>query len=211
MTIAHPRDALAALRLVLATRNPGKLREMQRLLSAHPWRLLSLDDVRYDAKLDEPGPGYVDNAMAKAAVVSAQTGLPALGEDSGIEVDALRGWPGPASARWMGASATDVDRLRGLLDEVALRSPDDRRCRYICVVALARPGAEPVIARGECLGTLVEPRGGHGFGYDPAFLSLDLGVTFGEASDAAKDTVSHRARALARLAQAGVLDPVETA
>lgn len=211
MTLAHPRDALAAPRLVLATRNRGKMRELQRLLAAHPWRLASLDDVHYDEQLDEPGPGYVDNAMAKAAAVSARTGLPALGEDSGIEVDAMRGWPGPASARWMGNSATDVDRLRGLLDEVAKRVPEDRRCRYVCVVALARPEAEPVVARGECLGTLVEPRGDNGFGYDPAFLSLDLGVTFGEASDAEKDGVSHRARAVARMAQAGVLDPVETA
>jgi len=210
VTRAQPRDALLAPRLVIASRNEGKMREMRRLLSAHPWRLMSLDDAGHDMQLDEPGPGYVDNAMAKAGVVSARTGLPALGEDSGIEVDALRGWPGPASARWMGESASDSDRLRGLLEEVTRLVSDDRRCRYVCVVALARPGAEPVVARGECLGTLVEPRGDHGFGYDPSFLSLDLGVTFGEASDAAKDRVSHRARALARLAQSGVLDPLET-
>ena len=211
MTLTHPRDALDPPRLVIATRNAGKMREMRRLLSAHPWRLASLDDARYDMQLNEPGPGYADNAMAKAATVSAGTGLPALGEDSGIEVDALRGWPGPESARWMGGSASDADRLRGLLEEVTRLVPDDPRCRYVCVVALARPGADQVVARGECLGTLVEPRGDHGFGYDPSFLSLDLGITFGEASDEAKDGVSHRARALARLAQSGVLDPLETA
>ena len=84
----------------------------------------------------------------------------------------------------MGDFASDAERLRGLLDEAARQVPVDRRCRYVCVVALVRPDAEPVIARGECLGTLVEPRGDRGFGYDPAFLSLDLGVTFGEAERA---------------------------
>ena len=187
------------------------MREIGRLLTPHPWRLISLDDAGYSGELDEPGPGYVDNALSKAAIVSATTGLTVLADDSGIEVDALRGWPGPASARWMGDFASDAERLRGLLDEAARQVPVDRRCRYVCVVALVRPDAEPVIARGECLGTLVEPRGDRGFGYDPAFLSLDLGVTFGEASDAAKDHVSHRGRAVARLAQSGVLDPVSPA
>ena len=137
------------------------------------------------------------------------TGFTALADDSGIEVDALRGWPGPLSARWMGEDASDDDRVRGLLDEVARRSPDDRRVRYVCVAALARPEAEPVTARGECLGTLIdEPRGSNGFGYDPVFLSVDLGITFGEASEEAKARVSHRARAIARLGEAGVLDPL---
>ena len=79
--------------------------------------------------------------------------------------------------------------------------PDDRRARYVCVLALCRPGAEPVLRAGSASGTLVEPRGSAGFGYDPAFLSADLGITFGEATDAAKDRVSHRARALRRLAE----------
>jgi len=162
----------------------------------------------FDRELEEPGPGYVESAMTKASTVCDATGLAALADDSGIEVDALRGWPGPLSARWMGEKASDADRVRGLLDEVARRTPDDRRARYVCVAALARPEAEPVTARGECLGTLVEePRGANGFGYDPVFLSADLGVTFGEASDQAKARVSHRARAIARLGEAGVLEP----
>lgn len=183
------------------------MREFTRLLAAYPWRLMSLDDAGVRAELVEPGPGYVDNAAAKALATAAATGLPALADDSGIEIDALHGWPGPASARWMGPDATDEDRLLGLLREVELRTPDDRRCRYVCVAAFARPDAEPVTARGITLGTLVAPRGSRGFGYDPVFLSLDLGVTFGEASDAAKDGVSHRARAIARLAESGVLAP----
>jgi XTP/dITP diphosphohydrolase len=194
--------------LVLATHNPGKIRELRRILKPWPLRLHELDEVGFLAQLDEPGPGYTESALAKAMEVCTATGLPALADDSGIAVDALRGWPGAMSARWMGPVATDEDRLRGLLIEVERRSPDDRRVRYVCVAALARPGAEPVTARGECLGTLVEPRGINGFGYDPAFLSLDLGITFGEADDDAKARVSHRARAIARLSEAGAFEPL---
>lgn len=192
--------------LVVATRNPGKLAEFRRLLRAHPWRLLSLDDAGMEGDVEEPGPGYEDNARIKAVEARRATGLCALGDDSGIEVEALRGWPGPRSSRWLGPGAGDHDRLHGLLDEVARRSPDDRRVRYVAVLALARPGAEVVAAHGVCEGTLVEPRGTGGFGYDPAFLSVDLGRTFGEVTAEEKDTVSHRARAVARLAEAGVLD-----
>lgn len=193
--------------LLLATRNPGKLRELRVLLS--PWTLdvQSLDQAGFDAPLQEPGPGYTESALAKAFAVCTATGLPTLADDSGIEVDALRGWPGPMSARWMGEDATDEDRLHGLIAEVGRRTPSDRRVRYVCVAALARPDAEPVTAHGECLGTLVEPSGTNGFGYDPAFFSVDLGVTFGEATDEAKARVSHRARAIARLGGSGVFDP----
>ena len=194
--------------LLLATRNPGKLGELRVLLS--PWTLdvHSLDEAGFDGPLEEPGPGYTESALAKALTVCNATGLPALADDSGIEVDALRGWPGPMSARWMGEDATDEDRLLGLIAEVERRTPDDRRVRYVCVAALARPGAEPGTAHGACLGTLVEPSGTNGFGYDPAFLSVDLGITFGHATDEAKARVSHRARALARLGGSGVFEPL---
>jgi XTP/dITP diphosphohydrolase len=193
--------------LVLATRNHGKIAELRDMLVDLPWEVQSLDDIGFDEELNEPGPGYVESALAKATVVCAATGLPSLADDSGIEVDALRGWPGPLSARWMGEGRTDADRLEGLIAEVASRTPDDRRVRYVCVAALARPNGEPVTARGECLGMLIaEPRGSNGFGYDPAFLSNDLGITFGEASEEAKARVSHRARAIARLIESGVLD-----
>lgn len=167
---------------------------------------MSLCDVGWQGELAEPGATYAENALAKAATVANHTGVCTLGDDSGIEVDALRGWPGPASARWMGEAATDADRLAGLLAEVARRSPDDPRVRYVCVVALCRPGADPVTATGECLGRLVDPRGAGGFGYDPAFLSDELGLTFAEAQPEAKDAVSHRGRALRRLADSGVLE-----
>jgi XTP/dITP diphosphohydrolase len=199
------RPVMPRAPLVVATRNPGKLVEFQRLLRDHPWRLLSLDQAGFAGDVDEPGPGYEENARAKAVEVSGATGLCALGDDSGIEVEALRGWPGPRSSRWLGEEASDADRLRGLLAEVERLCPGDRRVRYVAVLALARPGADVILARGSCDGVLVEPRGAGGFGYDPAFLSTDLGRTFGEAGAEEKDAVSHRARAVARLAESGVL------
>jgi XTP/dITP diphosphohydrolase len=191
--------------LVMATRNPGKLAEFRRLLAPYPWRVLGLDEAGFHADIAEPGPGYRDNAVAKALAVTAALGTATLGDDSGIEILALRGWPGPRSARWL--PGDDADRLRGLLAEVERRTPGDRRARYVAVLALARPAAEVVVAQGRCDGTLVEPRGHAGFGYDPAFRSGDLGITFGEASSDQKDTCSHRARAVIRLAESGVLNP----
>ena len=187
------------MRVALATRNPGKLAEFRRLLDGHAWEVVDLDAAGFAGELAEPHESYEENATAKAQTVCEVSGLPSLADDSGIEVPGLGGWPGPASARWMGAAATDADRLHGLLAEVARRSPGDRRARYVCAVTLARPGRAPVSARGETVGVLVAPRGTGGFGYDPSFLSDDLGITFGEASAAAKDGVSHRARALAAL------------
>ena len=196
---------------MLATRNPGKLREFQRLLGSAA-TLLSLDDAGVAGDLPEPHTTYADNARAKASQACAAAGLPALADDSGIEVLALDGWPGPQSARWMGEAASDRDRLLGLLDEVRRRCPSDPRARYVAAVALALPGGgEPAVFHGSCSGVLVEPRGAAGFGYDPSFLSDDLGVTFGEASDAAKDGVSHRARALRALLESGALEALPPA
>ena len=194
--------------MVVATHNRGKLAEFQRLLGGVPVELVSLDVAGVAAELPEPGTTYEENARAKAEAARDLTGLPALADDSGIEVFGLGGWPGPSSARWLGDAADDRDRLLGLLDEVARRSPGDRRARYVAAVALARPGAATAVATGECRGVLVEPRGAGGFGYDPSFLSDDLGVTFGGAPAGAKDGVSHRARALRALLASGALDAI---
>jgi XTP/dITP diphosphohydrolase len=200
---------VTAADLVIASRNQHKVAEFRRLLKGSAWRTVDLGESGAPEGLElvEPGPDYAANAIAKALAAAAATGLAAIGDDSGIEVEALHGWPGPQSARWLGPMASDRDRLLGLLDEVARRSPDDRRVRYVAAVAVARPGAEPVVAHGTCDGVLVEPRGEAGFGYDPSFLSNDLGITFGEADDALKDSVSHRARAIRRLAESGALNP----
>jgi XTP/dITP diphosphohydrolase len=185
--------------VVLASRNPGKLAEFRRLLAGTGWRLVSSDEAGFDGDLAESGTSYAENAVAKAVAVMQATGAAALADDSGLEVPALGGWPGPRSARWLGEGADDAARLHGVLGELERRCPDDPRARYVCVVCLARPGLAPLTARGETWGILVAPRGTGGFGYDPAFLSDDLGVTFGEATAEAKDGISHRGRALRAL------------
>lgn len=187
------------MRVAVASRNPGKLAELRRLLAGHSWELVGLDAAGFTGELEEPAETYAENAAAKALAVCAATGMASLTDNSGIEVPGLGGWPGASSARWMGPDADDVDRLQGLLAQVERRCPGDRRARYVCVVTLARPATPPLSARGETTGVLVAPRGSGGFGYDPGFLSDDLGITFGEATAAAKDGVSHRARALAAL------------
>lgn len=193
------------MRLVAATRNPGKLAELRRVLGPGV-SLLSLDEAGVSEELPEPHATYEDNARSKAEAASDLAGLPALADDSGIEVPGLGGWPGHESARWLGDGADDRDRLLGLLDRVRRDCPSDPRARYVAAVALARPGMETLVFHGSCSGVLVAPRGSAGFGYDPSFLSDDLGITFGEASDAAKDTCSHRARALRSLVASGALD-----
>lgn len=193
--------------LVLGTANPGKVRELRRLLCRPDLDVHSLREVGWAQPLEEPGDSYTANAVAKATAVCAGLGLPALADDSGIEVAALGGWPGPLSARWLGEEASDADRLAGLLGRVAAECPHDRRARYVCALALCRPGKRPVVVGGECRGSIVEAVGEGGFGYDPCFLSSDLGLTFGEAADAAKDEVSHRARAARQLLASGVLGP----
>jgi XTP/dITP diphosphohydrolase len=190
---------------VVATHNRGKLAEFRRLLGPR-FAVVSLDDAGVTAELPEPGATYEENARAKAEAACALCGLPTLADDSGIEVLGLGGWPGLESARWMGEGVSDHDRLLGLLDEVRRRSPEDARVRYVAAVALAWPGRPTVVFRGECDGELVAPGGRGGFGYDPSFLSADLGVRFGEATDEAKDSVSHRGRALRALVASGALE-----
>ncbi len=195
--------------LVVATHNPGKLAEFSRLLANVPWRICDLVEAGFDAELIEPADDYAGNAIAKAEQVCNALAMPVLADDSGIEVMALQGWPGPHSARWLGRAASPRDRLVGLINEVDKRCPGDRRVRYVAAVALARPGAATVVACGSCDGLLVEPKGSGGFAYDPGFFSNDLGVTFGEATEEQKDGVSHRARALRRLVEVHLLNPTE--
>ncbi len=193
--------------LLVATRSPGKQREVRRLLAPIP--ILFPDDagVAPDPAEDrlELGDTFLANARAKAEYFARKTGLPTVADDSGLEVLALGGMPGVRSKRWAGSPATgeELDRanneelLRRLFGAPAPR----RRARYRCVLAyLASPGAAPEIFEGECAGSILEaPRGGGGFGYDPLFLSDDLGKSFGEASDAEKDAASHRGRAFRAL------------
>lgn len=182
--------------LVVATGNPGKLREIRALLADLPLALRALRDFP-GALLPEEGDDYVANALAKARSAAMQTGLAALADDSGIEVEGLGGAPGPRSARYGGEGLDDAGRIRHLLLEMRALSGEARRARFVCVAALALPGGEAWTARGECPGRVLRsPRGSGGFGYDPVFWSSEVGLGIAELPEARKHEISHRGRAV---------------
>ncbi|WP_349271243.1 RdgB/HAM1 family non-canonical purine NTP pyrophosphatase [Mycolicibacterium parafortuitum] len=192
-------------RLLVASRNPKKLAELRRVLDAaglSGLTLLSLDDVPAFDEAPETGATFEDNALAKARDAFTATGLPAVADDSGLEVDALNGMPGVLSARWSGRHGDDPANTALLLGQ--LRDvPDDRRgAAFVSACALVRgPGdADATVVRGEWRGAIVrEPRGDGGFGYDPVFLPAGSERTAAELTPAEKDAASHRGRALAAL------------
>jgi len=186
------------MRLVLATRNPHKLREFEALLAPH-----DLLELSADVKLPpETGETFAVNAAIKAETALAATGTAAIADDSGIEAAALGGAPGVRSARFAGEGASDEANLAKLLIDVPAGS--DRRVAYVCALAYAEPGGERMLFEGRCDGTLApEPRGKGGFGYDPAFVPADRddGRTMAELSPDEKDAISHRARAARALVE----------
>jgi XTP/dITP diphosphohydrolase len=183
-------------RLVLATANPAKVREFHALLDGLGYTILSLEDVPAVVLPPEGPASYVENARQKARVTATATGLIALGDDSGIEVAALRGRPGPESARYGGPGLADPERVRRLLAEVG--DAGDRRARFRCALALVAPWGEEADVEGTVEGRLAAaPRGTGGFGYDPIFLVPELGRTMAELPPHEKHRVSHRGRAAA--------------
>jgi XTP/dITP diphosphohydrolase len=188
-------------RLAIATRNAHKLREIRRICADWPVTWLTAD--RHEGpwpEVEEPHETYLENALAKAREVAAALGVPAVADDSGIEVDALGGSPGPRSARFAGKGATDRENLAALLEELAGIPAGERTARYRCVAAVAWPGRGELWAEGVCEGVLeVEPRGSGGFGYDPAFVPRGLDRTMAELADEEKDRISHRGRAFRSL------------
>jgi XTP/dITP diphosphohydrolase len=177
--------------VVLATRNAHKLREFRRLLPG-----AALEPLPDAVELPpETGETFEENALIKARAASAATGTPAMADDSGIEADALGGRPGVRSARYAGPEASDGENLDKLRAEV----PAGSGLRYVCAVAYVEPGHEPRTIEGTCEGRMAEaPRGTGGFGYDPVFVPAEAGGerTMAELSDAEKDRISHRGRAV---------------
>ena len=187
-------------KIVLATRNKGKIREVKEILGNLGIEFLTLDGLGPIPEVEEDGKTFLDNAVKKAREISSYTGLPALADDSGLEVDRLSGAPGVYSARFAGPDASDADRYEKLLSLLDGVPEDERAARFRCAVALALPGGEVITAEGSCDGRIADhPRGAGGFGYDPVFISRDLGITFAEASAELKNSVSHRRRALLKL------------
>jgi len=185
-------------RLVLATLNRAKGRELLELLGDVPWEVALLADTPGAALPEETGTTYAANALLKARAAARATNATALADDSGIEVDALDGGPGLHSARWGGPGLDDAGRNALLLERLRGVPAERRTARYRCVIAIVDPDLRARVVEGDCEGVIAEaPRGDGGFGYDPAFLPDDVadGRTMAELAPEEKDAISHRGRA----------------
>lgn len=182
--------------LLIATHNPGKRRELAALLADLPVRLVDLLELGISEVVEEIHEHMEENARWKALIYCTRSGLWTLADDSGLEIDALGGAPGAQSARFAGPEADDLARIRKVLDLMAGIPWPQRTARFRCVIALARPGEEPVLVEGRLEGYIaLEPRGTYGFGYDPIFYIPELGKTMAELPMEEKNRISHRARA----------------
>lgn len=184
--------------LLLGTRNPGKIREITSILEDSGWSFASLRDFDVPDSPEETGDTYAENAIAKARFYAAATGLIALADDSGLEVEALGGAPGVLSARYAGSGASDGDRRELLLAELGAIGDHERRARFVAVVAIAdSDGTVLNVSEGICEGRItLEARGRGGFGYDPLFIPEGYDQTFAELREHVKNRISHRGRAL---------------
>ena len=191
----------AGTSLLLGTRNPGKIHEIKLILGDIPIDLCSLTDFPHVAVAVEDADTYAKNAILKAQFYARETGIVALADDSGLEVEALGGAPGVLSARYAGEHATDADRRNLLLSELAKTASNKRSARFVCAIAIASVDGEVLnLSEGICDGTITfAPRGESGFGYDPLFVPDGYDQTFAELSDEIKNQISHRARALLKL------------
>jgi XTP/dITP diphosphohydrolase len=186
--------------LLLASQNPGKLAEMRQLLEGLPFHVLRPKDVGIAEAPEETGHTFMENATLKARYYGARAGLLTVADDSGLSVDALGGGPGLYSSRFGGEGATDDDRNRLLLDKLRAVPDVQRGARFTSAVAVVRDGGLIFQAEETVDGRIApEPRGPHGFGYDPVFFYPPFARTFGEVAPAEKDRVSHRGKAFARL------------
>lgn len=191
------------MEIVIASSNQGKIREIVEIFSGLDVKLLTKDDVgAWPDDIEESGVTYLDNALIKARSICETTGLPALADDSGIEVDALDGAPGVHSARFAGPEADDEANNRKLADLLAATPRNKRSARYICVAVVVFPDGEEIAAYGTCEGMIAEePRGEGGFGYDPWFIPFGGSRTMAELTPKEKHGISHRGKALRELAE----------
>ncbi|MDI6858221.1 MAG: RdgB/HAM1 family non-canonical purine NTP pyrophosphatase [Dehalococcoidia bacterium] len=183
-------------RLLLATNNRGKVTEYRALLEDCGWEIVTPAEIGLALEVEESGADYVTNAKIKAQAFAQASGLLSLADDSGLEIDALGGRPGPLSARYAGDAADDEERVRKVLAEMKGIERARRKARFRCVIALAEPSGKVHFAEGVAEGAIAEePRGERGFGYDPLFLLPEHGRTLAELPLSEKNAVSHRGRA----------------
>ena len=191
---------MGSRRIVIATANRGKVREIAALYEDAPIEWLAMHELGTPPDVVEDGVSFSENARLKARAISAWSGLPALADDSGLEVDALGGAPGVFSARFAGPNATDAENVALLLERLAGVSTEQRTARFHAVMVLWRPDGSVDEADGTCEGHICpHPRGESGFGYDPVFVPSGRTATFAELGPDVKNRISHRAVALRRL------------
>lgn len=183
--------------LVVATDNKGKLREIAGALDVLKFRVVSYREYPPVPTIEEDGATFRDNALKKARIVARHTRRLTIADDSGLEVDALQGRPGVHSARFAGATATDQENNRKLLDSLDAVPPEERGAAFRCVIAVVDPDGREAVVEGACRGVIeVNERGSGGFGYDPLFVIPELGKTLAELPLSLKNRVSHRGKAL---------------
>ena len=189
------------MKLVVGTNNAGKIKELNELLADLPVELCGLNNFEKVSDVEETGATFADNASLKASAYARQTGFWSLSDDSGLEVEALKGAPGVYSARYAGEGAGDRERIDKLLKELAATGDQARRARFVCVMAVAdEKGEIRYLAEGVCEGSIaLAPNGTNGFGYDPVFVPDGFTETFGELSSTVKQKISHRARAIKKI------------
>ena len=188
------------MKFVLATHNPGKLKEMADILSHLNIEVVSPADLGLTVDVEETGTTFAENAMLKAKAICAAAKLPAIADDSGLCVDALNGGPGVYSARYGGEELDDRGRYMLLLN--SMRGQTTRAAHFACAICCAFPNGKTITAEGRCDGSIAfAPMGEGGFGYDPVFLVPEFRKTFGQLSAEEKRSVSHRGRALAAFAE----------
>ncbi len=191
------------MRVVLASNNAHKLEELRAILSQLDMQVVSQCEMGITIEPDENGSTFEENSYIKAKTILDACGLPTIADDSGLSVDALAGAPGIHSARYGGDRCTnDRERLMFLLENMKEIPDGARTAKFVCVITLLLPSGEKIVARGECPGEILHaPEGTSGFGYDPVFYIPEKGCTFAQMRPEDKNEISHRARALAALAE----------
>jgi len=185
------------LEILIATNNLGKVKEIKDILSIHKIKILTMKDFPHLPKIEEDGKTYQENAFKKARKISEYTGKICLADDSGLEIDYLKGKPGIYSSRWGNSDDERINKVLKLLENVSLNK---RNAKFVCVAVLVFPDGKTYMVKEECDGIIgFQPKGEHGFGYDPIFLVPEYEKTFAELGDKIKNQISHRGKAMRRM------------
>ncbi len=185
------------IEILIATNNLGKVKEIKDILDSHKIKILTMKDFPPLPKIEEDGKTYQENAFKKARKISEYTGKICLADDSGLEIDYLKGKPGIYSSRWGNSDEERINKVLKLLENVPINK---RNAKFVCVVVLVFPNGKIYMVKEECKGSITfNPKGEHGFGYDPIFLVPEYSKTFAELGDKTKNQVSHRGKAMRRM------------